>query len=331
MALNEAIIIVVTINVDFFNSVKGWLVNAAVSRHVVHVQNLLDIERNIVKGKCNVILLDVDFGSLNEKYFSSLMEKHKLHIILTGKTTTAAVPLVRAGIKDFVLKPPDKFAHSSYVDFIKKRIMLFVNEDSLLNYTLAPKTVDINEKIVVIGSSTGGTNALEVILPKLPANSPPVLIVQHIISGFTKFFADRLNGLCKVEVREAQNNDFLQKGLVLIAPADMHMILVRRNQRLQVECFKGTKVNCVMPSADVLFESVEKVMHKNAVGVILTGMGSDGARGLLKMRTGGCKTIGQDQNSCVVYGMPKVAFDIGAVEKQVSLDNMADAIIAAYR
>ena len=195
-----------------------------------------------------------------------------------------------------------------------------------LNYHRMLRTVDSNQKIVVMASSTGGTEAIERILEKLPEDIPPMLIVQHMPSGFTKLFADRLNKIYPMEIREAKDKDYLQKGLVLIAPADRHMRLMRCGSKLMVECFIGQKIHGVMPAADVLFESVAPIMRRNAIGVILTGMGADGARGLMLMHNSGAKTIGQNKETCVVYGMPKVAFDLGALDVQVPIDKVAETI-----
>jgi len=191
------------------------------------------------------------------------------------------------------------------------------------------KTVDNNfkQKIIAIGSSTGGTNALEALLKALPENMPPLVVVQHMPSGFTKLFADRLNAIYKQDIKEAQTGDYLMRGRLLLAPADKHMKVIRRNGKLAVECFIGNRIHGVMPAADVLFESVADVVKSEAVGVILTGMGNDGARGLLKMKQTGCKVIGQDEASCIVYGMPKAAKDIGAVHYELPLDQIPEMMM----
>jgi two-component system chemotaxis response regulator CheB len=183
-----------------------------------------------------------------------------------------------------------------------------------------------NDKIIAIGASTGGTEAIFGILKKLPADIPGIVIVQHIPPVFSRMFAERLNSSTELEVREAKTGDYIQKGSVLIAPGDRHMMIRKIGDGYKVECFEGDKVNGHCPSVDVLFESVAKEAADHAIGVILTGMGYDGAKGLMSMRRKGARTIGQDEKSCVVYGMPKVAFNIGAVEKQVPLDSIANAI-----
>lgn len=180
--------------------------------------------------------------------------------------------------------------------------------------------------IIAVGASTGGTEAISRIISQLPANMPGIVIVQHIPPVFSRMFAQRLNTASSLEVKEAENGDHVEPGKVLIAPGDKHMRVKKAGGRYKVECFDGDKVNGHCPSVDVLFESVAKTAGKNAVGIILTGMGYDGAKGLLEMKKSGAKTIGQDEASSVVYGMPKVAFNIGAVDKQVPLDRVVPTL-----
>ncbi|NMA25332.1 MAG: chemotaxis protein CheB, partial [Clostridiales bacterium] len=184
-------------------------------------------------------------------------------------------------------------------------------------------------RIIALGASTGGTEALFNILSALPSNMPGIVIVQHIPPVFSTLFAERLDKSLQLRVKEAQTGDYVENGLVLIAPGDRHMLVKKLGGMLRVELSSGEKVNGHCPSVDVLFNSVAAACGRDAVGVILTGMGSDGAKGLLSMRRMGARTIGQDASSSVVYGMPKVAFEIGAVEKRVSLDSIAQAIINA--
>ncbi|NLA86139.1 MAG: chemotaxis response regulator protein-glutamate methylesterase, partial [Clostridiales bacterium] len=183
------------------------------------------------------------------------------------------------------------------------------------------------KRIIAMGASTGGTEALFNVLSALPPNPPGIVIVQHIPPVFSALFAERLNKTLKLRVREAKTGDYVENGLVLIAPGDKHMLVKKLGGKLRVELSDGEKVNGHCPSVDVLFNSVAAACGKDSVGIILTGMGSDGAKGLLAMRQKGAGTIGQDASTSVVYGMPKVAFDIGAVEKQVPLDGIAQAVI----
>ncbi|WP_374324739.1 chemotaxis response regulator protein-glutamate methylesterase [Azonexus sp.] len=183
------------------------------------------------------------------------------------------------------------------------------------------------DRVVAIGTSTGGTQALEAVLSRLPAVTTGIVIVQHMPEKFTAMFAERLNGLCAMEIREARDGDRVHPGLVLIAPGGRHMMLRRNGAQYLVEVRDGPLVNRHKPSVDVLFRSVAQVAGRNALGIIMTGMGDDGARGLKEMRDAGATTIGEDESTCVVYGMPKEAFKLGAVGRELPLDQIPREII----
>ncbi|HYO83555.1 MAG TPA: chemotaxis response regulator protein-glutamate methylesterase [Bryobacteraceae bacterium] len=185
--------------------------------------------------------------------------------------------------------------------------------------------------LVAIGASTGGTEAVKEVLTQLPSDFPPVLVVQHIPAGFSNSFAKRLNALSPLDVREASDGDKVLPGTVLIAPGDRHMVLQRIAGQFSVRLDSGPRVCYQRPSVDVLFNSVAALCGPAAVGVILTGMGNDGAEGLLHMREAGARTIGQDESSCVVYGMPKEAARCGAVETVLPLSRIADGILRLVR
>jgi two-component system chemotaxis response regulator CheB len=187
--------------------------------------------------------------------------------------------------------------------------------------------IQTTERVVALGTSTGGTQALEAVLTRLPRVSPGLVIVQHMPEMFTAEFASRLDRLCQIEVKEAQNNDRVIPGRALIAPGGAHMLLRRSGAQYSVEVMQGPLVNRHRPSVDVLFRSVAKCAGANALGVIMTGMGDDGAAGLLEMRKAGARTLGQDEESCVVFGMPKEAVKRGAVERLVPLSALAREIL----
>ncbi len=184
------------------------------------------------------------------------------------------------------------------------------------------------DRVVAIGASTGGTQALEAVLTKLPNVGSGIVIVQHMPEKFTAMFAERLNSLCQLEVREAQNGDRVMSGRALIAPGGRHMMLRRSGAQYYVEVADGPLVNRHKPSVDVLFRSVAQIAGRNALGVIMTGMGDDGARGMKEMHDAGAQTVAEDESTCIVFGMPKEAIKLGAVDRVVPLDRIPSEIIA---
>ncbi len=199
---------------------------------------------------------------------------------------------------------------------------------------LSPAThamAETTEKVVAIGASTGGTEALKTLLETLPSDTPGIVIVQHMPELFTRAFANRLDGLCSITVKEAETNDTIIRGRALIAPGNHHMLLKRSGARYYVEIKDGPLVCRHRPSVDVLFRSAARYAGRNVVGVILTGMGDDGARGMLEMKQAGAVNIAQDEATCVVFGMPKEAIKFGGVDKILPLQSIAGAILACAR
>jgi two-component system chemotaxis response regulator CheB len=188
---------------------------------------------------------------------------------------------------------------------------------------------DPARRLILLGASTGGTEALREILQQLPSDLPPIAIVQHIPAHFSRAFADRLNSICELDVREAMDGDLLVPGLALIAPGNYHMMLQWSGQTYRVRVAEGPMVWHQRPAVDVMFKSAVDLAGQNAIGGILTGMGKDGAEGLLRLRERGAVTFAQDEESCVVYGMPKVAWEIGGAQRQLPLDQVADYIVHA--
>ncbi len=197
----------------------------------------------------------------------------------------------------------------------------------MLAKPLATAMSETTERIVVVGASTGGTEALTQFLQALPNNCPGVVIVQHMPEGFTRSFAERLDGLCAVRVKEASNGDTILRGHVLIAPGNHHLLCKRSGARYFVEVKQGPLVSRHRPSVDVLFRSAAKYAGKNVLGVIMTGMGDDGAKGMKEMRDAGAQTIAQDEATSVVFGMPKEAIKAGGVEKILPLEKIAEQLI----
>lgn len=195
--------------------------------------------------------------------------------------------------------------------------------DVIIPEPLSYKTTSTTDKIIAVGASTGGTEAIKVFLQDMPTNAPGIVIVQHMPEKFTLSFANRLNQICRIRVKEAENRDYVERGTALIAPGNRHMIVKRSGNRYFVEVIDGPLVNRHKPAVDVLFRSVAKYAGSNAMGIIMTGMGADGAKGLLEMKQAGAKTAAQDEKTSVVFGMPKVAIKKGAVDRVLPLHNLA--------
>ncbi|NSB12351.1 protein-glutamate methylesterase/protein-glutamine glutaminase [Clostridium beijerinckii] len=297
-----------------------------------------DARDKLLELNPDVMICDVQMPKLNGvEFIKRLLPQYKIPIIVVSSISDVVFDAMDAGAVDFLSKPdartPNGFEIFINELIIKIRGAVNVNLSANLGQISKSgsnrgmeKSINVRNKVIAIGASTGGTEAIYNLLKNLPKDIPGIIIVQHIPPVFSKMFADRLNLQTHFTVKEAQTGDTIEPGKVLIAPGDKHMKLKKAADKYIVETIQGNKVNGHCPSVDVLFESVAKVASKNAIGVILTGMGHDGAVGLMSMRRAGARTIGQDQKSSVVYGMPKVAFEIGAVEKQVAISNIPSVI-----
>lgn len=199
--------------------------------------------------------------------------------------------------------------------------------DAVLSKSAKPSYIDTTEKIIVVGASTGGTEALKVFLESMPIDAPGIVIVQHMPENFTKAFAQRLNGICSLEIKEATDNDSVIRGRALIAPGNKHCLIKRSGARYFVEIKDGPLVCRHRPSVDVLFRSASRFVGKNAVGVIMTGMGDDGARGMKEMKENGAYNIAQDEKSCIVFGMPNEAIKRGGVDIVLPLSQLTSAAL----
>ena len=302
---------------------------------VAQAEDAYEARDAILKYKPDVMTLDVELPRMNGiEFLKKLMPQYPLPVVMISALSDKVFDALDAGAVDFVNKP-DNLNRAQLNAFLTQELAAKVKIASTAkvgkmkraetNSVFARLNVG-TDRIVAIGASTGGTEAIYEVVKKFKRDSPGVVIVQHMPPGFTKMYADRLNNQCEVAVKEAQTGDRVLPGQVLIAPGDKHMRLVKVAGAYQVECNGTDKVNGHCPSVDVLFHSVAKVAGKNAVGVILTGMGGDGAKGLLAMRNAGALTVGQDEATCVVYGMPKVAYDIGAVQHKVPLSVVAGKV-----
>jgi two-component system chemotaxis response regulator CheB len=333
MSALDARVVVVTKDSSFFNNIRGPLANDAAVSLVINVPTAADAENKFAAGKPNVLLIDTDSGGIGTKMqIEGLTTKHLLYVIFTGMSPIKAAAYTSANAKEFLLKPGGAVTH--FVNDILLKIRPFIMKQDFRPGASAYGMRDLKElaghntKIVLIASSTGGPDALEHVFKAFPADCPPVLVVQHMPSGFTKLFAERLNNFYPMTIREAATNDYVKSGQILIAPADMHMALAAQGDKYVIKCFVGEKIHAVMPAADVMFESAGPLLKHNAIGVVLTGMGSDGAKGLMQMHMLGAKTICQDQATSVVYGMPKAAYDLGAVDYKLPLDDIGRKILS---
>lgn len=293
----------------------------------------------ILEFKPDVMTCDVEMPKMNGiEFIRRLLPQYSLPVIVISTVSEAVLDAVNVGAVDFVTKPDvqsPKNVEKFIIDVIGK-VKIAANAKILRGNSVdAVSTTNVGkiytDRLIAIGASTGGTEAIFNLLKSLPENMPGILIVQHIPPVFSRMFAQRLDNLTKLSVKEAQTGDYLEPGKVLIAPGDHHMKIKKLGEKIRVETFQGDKVNGHCPSVDVLFESVAKEAGTSSIGIILTGMGYDGARGLLAMKRKGSRTIGQDEQSSVVYGMPKAAYEIGAVEKQTSLSNIPQTLLAMLK
>lgn len=301
----------------------------------------------------DVITLDVEMPRMDGLTFlHKIMSQHPIPVVmcssLTGSGSDTAMKALEYGAVDIIVKPrmgTKQFIEESRVsicDAVKAAAMTKSKLRPVSRmHTVAPKlTADVimekpsskamiqtTEKVVVVGASTGGTEALKVFLEMLPENSPGIVIVQHMPEHFTAAFAKRLDSTCRVTVKEAETNDSVVTGRVLIAPGNHHTLLKRSGARYYVEIKDGPLVSRHRPSVDVLFRSAARYAGKNAVGVIMTGMGDDGARGMKEMYDAGAMTMSQDEATCVVYGMPQEAVKLGGVHKTVPLQQIAAEVL----
>lgn len=311
----------------------------------------------------DVITLDIEMPRMDGLTFlKKIMSTKPIPIIICSSMAESgsnnALQAMEYGAVDIIQKPKmgtKQFLeeakiniidsiHAAYLSSSKLKQRKTFPQDNPLK-TIAPKLtadvilskgnptsfIDTTEKIIVVGASTGGTEALKVFLEMLPPDAPGIVIVQHMPENFTRSFAQRLDGLCKINVAEAQDNDSVVRGRALIAPGNKHTLLKRSGARYYVEVKDGPLVSRHRPSVDVLFRSASRYAGKNALGVIMTGMGDDGAKGMLEMKDAGCFNIAQDEKSCIVFGMPQEAIKNGSVSCILPLNKIAAEVIKRTR
>lgn len=306
--------------------------------------NTMDAKRKIAKLNPDVITMDVEMpGQSGIDFLKEYIPTHPIPVILVSSLNLRVFDALNAGAVDFVRKPEPQDDWDVFINALVQKVLIA----SVAKVRSAPSIVSpplksafsplpvaplgsspsFDHVLIGLGASTGGTEATLEVMKHLPADIPGMVIVQHMPPGFTQMYAERLNRLCKMEVREAKNGDELHRGLALVAPADLQARVVRIGSKYTLSCTPGGKVSGHRPSVDVLFQSMAETVHCKMVGIIMTGMGQDGAAGLLAMRQKGAYTIGQNKETSVVYGMPAVAHEIGAVCTQASCTDIAGVLI----
>ncbi len=298
----------------------------------------------ILALKPDVLTLDIEMPRMDGvSFLKALMLHHPLPVVMISSvarhSAAIAMDALEAGAVEVVTKPNGPYSVGDLKLTLASKVRAAGQAKLRLPTSQKPASplrakssgAGPSRPIIAIGASTGGTEAIRAILEQFPEQSPPIVIVQHIPAGFSRAFADRLNRTCSIQVREAEDGDMLVPGLALVAPGDRHMLIRQGATGLKVQIKNGPPVCYQRPSVDVLFQSVAEAIGAKAIGVILTGMGRDGARGLLSMREAGAHTMAQDGKSCVVYGMPKEAIRINAACRTLPLDEIAAAILASVR
>lgn len=300
----------------------------------------------IVQLRPDVITLDIEMPRMDGLSFLSKLMKHfPLPVVvcssLTPRHSETALRALALGAVDVVAKPGSSMATPDVTDDLVRavraashaRVTKRVDLADAPAHTPRPAiaTFDATNKLIALGASTGGTQALEKVLRTFPVDAPGTVIVQHMPEHFTKSFADRLNQVCPIRVQEAVDGDYVVPGLALIAPGGKHMVLQASGARWLVRIKDGPKVHHQRPAVDVLFQSVARCAGRNAVGALLTGMGADGAKGMLAMREAGAYTVAQNEETCVVYGMPREAVKLDAAVDVLPLDRITDALLHHVR
>lgn len=297
----------------------------------------------IVRLRPDVVTLDLEMPRMNGLAFlAKLMKYYPLPVVvvssLTPKNSEAAIRALELGAVEVICKPGSAYRTPEISHQLIHAVRAAASaritkqqgtlETSATRSATHPFHLQTTHKVLAIGASTGGTQAIESVLRSLPTTSPGTLIVQHMPEEFTTTFAQRLNQICQMEVHEARDNDHVGPGVALVAPGNRHMLLQQSGARYLVRIKNGPAVNHQRPSVDVLFQSVARSAGSNAIGVLLTGMGADGAKGLLEMHEKGAYTLAQDEETCVVFGMPKEAIRLGAVDDVVPIQHIPRAIVS---
>lgn len=304
--------------------------------------NTLDAKQKIPQLNPDVVTMDVEMpGQSGIDFLKEYIPTHPIPVVLCSSLNLKVFDALEAGAVDFVRKPFGPDGNAIFITALTQKVIIASvakirrprpsaaaagSQDIPVAAPLG-NSAALDNVMIGLGASTGGTDATLEVMKRLPSDIPGMVVVQHMPPGFTQMYAERLNRLCQMEVREAKNGDEIHRGLALVAPADLQARVVRVGTRYTLSCTHGEKVSGHRPSVDALFQSMSESVRCKMVGIIMTGMGQDGAAGLLAMRKKGAYTIGQDKDSSVVYGMPKVAHEIGAVCTQASCEAIAGVLL----
>lgn len=334
-------VLIIDDSIFFRETIAKWIGADGGIEVVGTAGDVFEARDKIIDLEPDVLTLDVELPRMNGiEFLKKLMPQYPLPVVVVSSVSDNVFDALSAGAVDFVTKT--NLSTGGNIEAFMNELALKIKIASMAKVGPSKKTVlaersndKINYKnnntIIAIGASTGGTQAILEVVKNFPSDMPGIVITQHMPPVFTNMYAQRLNNICNMSVKEAETGDIVSPGRILIAPGDRHMKLNKRGNNYFVECLKGEKVNGHCPSVDVLFNSAAEKAGSEAIGVILTGMGYDGAKGLLKMRQKGAFTIGQDEQSSVVYGMPKAAYDMSAVDKQSSLRNIPQLIYSVLK
>lgn len=323
-------IVLFSYSTQFLNVTKASLESLGIEVKKV-VNDLKQLEMSILEDSQNIYIAQLPAKDKNksEKIMEFFCQKNLRWICVGEDGSENFVAMTKGAMAQIILKEvPTVTEFKAFIRILKQKIKQSLEIANILSSKTKKTGIDKKyHKIISIGASTGGTDAVQKILTKLEADIPPILVVIHMPPGFTRMYANRLNEICKMYVKEAKDGDEIKSGVVYIAPGGYQMRVYKKNDEFYLSCTLEDKVNGHIPSVDVLFESVAKNIAPNVVACILTGMGNDGALGILEIKKKGGYTIGQDEQTCIVYGMPKVAKDIGGVCLQASLREMPGIIM----
>ncbi len=307
-----------------------------------------DASKKIKELNPDVLLLDIQMPKMNGLTFlKTIMSQKPMPVIIFSsfveQGSSNAFKALEYGAVEIIEKP--KFSTNNEIEKYKTRLLNAIQTAFLANvneknmpevvkdipiatkYNIPIKKIDFNNFIIAIGASTGGTEAIKRVLTQIPENFPPIVVTQHMPAGFTKSFADRLNNISAITIKEAEQNDILTPGFAYIAKGDKHLVVRKTAEKNYIRLDDSDPLNRHKPSVDMLFNSVADVYGKDSIGILLTGMGADGSKGLKKMKTNGSYTIAQDEETCIVFGMPKVAINIGAVDSVLPIYDIAPFVV----